>query len=75
MFTVLLSTIGSGVICGTLGTHRGTGVIGRAGGEFTAAGRTTGTGVIATLIIITITGARSVPDVLSITVTTICTAV
>ena len=74
-FTDLLSTIGSGDLHGMHGIVLGTGVITRAGGTFTAAGHTIGTGVTATLGIITTTTARSVRDTTYTTVITSYTAV
>ena len=60
MYTVLLSTIGSGVTPGLLGIRPGTGVTGPDGGTHTLAGRMITTGIIAMLSITIITTARSV---------------
>lgn len=67
MFTDLLSTIGSGVLPGIAGPVLGTGDIIRDGGTFIAAGHMTGTGIAATHGIITIIGAHSVREDISIT--------
>lgn len=75
MFTVLLSTIGSGVICGMHGIHLGTGVTGRVGGELIAVGHMTGIGITAIRTIVIITGVRSVRGALFTTATTTYTAV
>ena len=72
MFTVLLSTIGSGVICGMRGIHPGIGVTGRVGGTYTVVGHMIGTGVTAMLGIIITIGALSVPDALSTPVIMTC---
>ena len=55
---------GSGAQVGTHGIHPGIGAITRVGGTFIAAGHMIGTGVTATLSIITTTGAPSVPDIM-----------
>jgi hypothetical protein len=52
--------IGSGAMHGTHGIRPGTGDITRVGGTFTVVGHTIGTGITATLTIITTTAARSV---------------
>lgn len=75
MFTVLLSTIGSGATHGMLGIVLGIGAIGRVGGTLIAVGHTIGTGITAMHGIITTTGALSVRDVTFTTAIMSCAAV
>jgi len=67
--------IGSGQTLGTHGTVLGIGVITRVGGTHIVAGRMTGTGITATLSIITTTTiALSVTDIIRVMATTTCIA-
>lgn len=75
MFTVLLSTIGSGAMHGMLGIVLGIGATGRVGGTLIAVGHTIGTGITAMHGIITTTGALSVRDITFITAIMSCVAV
>jgi hypothetical protein len=75
MFTVLLSTIGSGATHGMLGIVLGIGAIGRVGGTLIAVGHTIGTGITAMHGIITTTGALSVRDVTFTTAIMSCAVV
>ena len=72
MFTALSSTIGSGAPAGTHGPRPGIGDTILTGGTFTTAGHTIGIGITATHGIITITTARSVPDIISTTAIMSC---
>lgn len=71
MSIVRLYTTGSGVTDGMHGAVLGIGDIGPAGGTATLVGRTIGTGITATLSIITIVVVRSItlpsyaPDIMS----------
>ena len=75
MYTVLLYTIGSGVLIGTHGARLGIGTTTRIGGTTIAVGHMIGTGIAAMLGIITTTGARSVRDALYTMAIMTCTAV
>ena len=75
MCTDRLSTIGSGVRVGTLGTALGIGVTGRVGGTHTLVGHMTGTGIVATPTIITTTTALSAITIIRIADTRSYTAV